>query len=190
MQAKHWLFRAMALVMAAMLAGCGVHRESFVYKLWHNDEFRHVREPATNAAIAVFYAPDRKDYLVAYNSLRDGDNKPQRLAYFLGEYESMPVEKRKPSFISTDLARFTAVPVNEGTNVLPYAVFDTRLTIHTSNGDIGPYVLPTYAETEGNGIKAALTPVAILGDVGCVSLILACVGAIALAQSGASFAVH
>jgi len=164
--------------MATLLMGC---EHSFTYKVWHADEFRHVREPSTNAAVAVYFAPARKDYLVAYDSLRDGDNTPRRQAYFLGEYQSHINETSKPRFASTNQPGLVPVPVNGDTNVLPCAEFQKQLTVHTADGNIGPYDLPTYRESAGTAEKVALTPLAVVGDASVVALILGVIGAIAYA---------
>lgn len=184
MSSKNWLVRVLALMMIAILTGCGLHRESLTYKLWESDTFQHWREPATNSVPTVHYAPARKDYLVTYNSLRDGDDKPRQGSYFLGDYEASRGGKRKPRLISGSRLELVPVPVNGATNVLPYATFDRKLTIQTSEGSIGPYALPTYAESEGTAAKSALTPLAVTADVACLSLIVACLAAFAYAQSG------
>ena len=183
MKLRACFFRFTGLLLAPLLAGC---EHSFTYTLWHQDEFRHHREPATNPAVAVYYAPQRKDYLVAYNSLRDGDHTPRRQAYFLGASEVRVSEHQKPAFVSTNGWQLQPVPVNTATNVLPYAGFDRRLTIHTAAGDIGPDALPSYPESNGTGAKVALTPLAVAGDVTCVALIVGFFAALAYAHSGSS----
>ena len=185
MPSKHRLASALLLLALAALTGCGLHRESFTYKLWHTDEFRHWREPATNAAVALDYSPARKDYLVTYNSLRDGDNTPRRQSYFLGDYHSRLPDKKKPRFVSTKKLALVPVPVNSATNP-PCAHFDKSLIIYTLEGEVGPYPLPTYVEADGAFVKAALTPLTVLGDVTCLSLIVGLFGLFAYAGSGAS----
>jgi hypothetical protein len=185
MPSKHRLLSAVAMLALAALTGCGLHRESFTYKLWHTDEFRHWREPATNAAVAVDYSPVRKDYLVTYNSLRDGDNELRRKSYFLGDYQSGLAEERKPRLVSTEKLELTSVPVNGATNP-PCAHFDKALTIHAPEGEIGPYPLPTYVESDGAFVKTALTPLTVIGDVTCLSLLIGLIGVFAYAGSGAS----
>jgi hypothetical protein len=189
MPSKHRLLSAVALLALAALTGCGLHRESFTYKLWHTDEFRHWREPATNAAVAVDFSPARKDYLVTYNSLRDGDNTPRRQSYFLGDYQSRLLEERKPRLVTTEKMTLVSVPVNGATNP-PCAHFDKALTIHAPEGEIGPYPLPTYVEADGAVVKTALTPLTVIGDVTCLSLIVGLFGLFAFASSGASFSAH
>ena len=186
MQPKLWLVSALALL---TLTGCGLHRESFTYKLWHTDEFRHWREPATNAAVTVNFSPARKDYLVTYNSLRDGDNTPRRQSYFLGDYQARLLEEKKPRLVSTKKLELTSVPLNSATTP-PCAHFEHVLTIHTPEGEIGPYKLPTYVETDGAFVKTALTPLTVIGDVTCLSLLIGLIGLIGFASSGASFSAN
>jgi hypothetical protein len=69
-QTKTWLWRGVALGVAGLLTGC---EHTFTCTLWQTDDFRHFRAPAANAEVEVSYAPQRKDFLVAYNSVRDGD---------------------------------------------------------------------------------------------------------------------
>jgi hypothetical protein len=189
MPTKPQLASAFLLLALTALTGCGLHRESFTYKLWHTDEFRHWREPATNAAVAVDYSPARKDYLVTYNSLRDGDNELRRQSYFLGDYQSRLPEKRKPRLVSTKKLELTPVPVNGATNP-PCAHFDKALTIHAPEGEIGPYPLPTYVEADGAFVKTALTPLTVTADVTCVSLIVGLFAAVAWAHTGAYIPSH
>ena len=185
MPSKHRLASALLLLALAALTGCGLHRESFTYKLWHTDEFRHWREPATNAAVALDYSPARKDYLVTYNSLRDGDNTPRRQSYFLGNYQSRLLEEKKPRLVSNKKLALVSVPLNSTTNP-PCAHFEHVLTIHSTEGEIGPYPLPTYVEADGAFVKTALTPLTVIGDVACLSLIIGLFGLFAYASSGAS----
>ena len=181
MKLRAWFLRFTGLLLAALVSGC---EHSFTYTLWHQDEFRHHREPATNPAVAVYYAPGRKDFLVAYNSLRDGDQSPRRQAYFLGENQARLSEHKKPAFVSTNRWPLVPVPLNGPTNVLPRARFDQRLTIHAEAGDIGSEPLPTYPESTGTGAKVALTPFAVAGDVTCLGLILGFLAAYAYAGGG------
>ena len=185
MHLKHWLAHTIALLALTALTGCGLHRESFTYKLWHTDEFRHWREPATNAAVAVQFAPARRDYLVTYNSLRDGDNTPRRQSYFLGEYESRRATLNKPRLEQVADWQLVSVPLNSATHP-PCAHFEQLLTIHTPEGEIGPYPLPTYVEADGALVKTVLTPLTVVGDVTCLSLIVGLIGVFAYAGSGAS----
>ena len=189
MPSKHRLLSAVALLALAALTGCGLHRESFTYKLWHTDEFRHWREPATNAAVAVDYSPARKDYLVTYNSLRDGDNTPRRQSYFLGDYQARLPEEKKPRLVTAERLMLVSVPVNRTTNP-PCAHFDKALTIHAPEGEIGPYPLPTYVEADGAFVKTALTPLTVTADVTCVSLIVGLFAAVAWAHTGGYIPSH
>ena len=163
----------LGLASVFLLTGC---TSSFTYKVWHTGEFRHVREPAANPALAVFFEPQRKDFLVAYDSVLDGGDDPRRLNYFLGENERPVAERRKPHFTSTNGSVMIAVPVNGPTNNRPVAIWDKdpakELTIYTDAGGIGPYPLPVFEETNGNGVRVLLTPWAVVGDAACVSAIL------------------
>ena len=162
--------RIMFMGLALLLTGC---TSSFTYKVWNTGEFRHVREPATHPAPAVFYEPHRKDFLVAYDSVRDGGDDPRRLHYFVGENENRVSERRKPHFTSTKGAALIAVPLNDSAHQLPTATFRNELTIYTVAGVIGPDPLPVFEETNGNTTRVLLTPFAVVGDATLVSAILA-----------------
>ena len=153
-----------------LLTGC---TSSFTYKVWNTGEFRHVREPATNAALAVFYEPQRKDFLVAYDSVLDGGDDPQRLSYFVGENESRVVGRRQPHFSSTNDFVLITVPLNRPSHGLPAAFFEKELTLHTDAGVIGPNPLPIFEETNGNTTRVLLTPLAVVGDAALISAVLA-----------------
>jgi hypothetical protein len=179
MQSKNCPWRALPLLALLALTGSGC----FTHQLWQTDEFRHWREPATNAAVAVYYSPAHQDYLVGYNSLRDGDGDLQRTYYFLGAHQSRQTERSKPRLVSPKRLELVPVPLNSTTNS-PCAHFDKTLTIHTPEGTIGPYPLPTYVESDGTLVKSALTPVTVLGDITCVSLFVGLIGLYAYAQGG------
>jgi hypothetical protein len=182
MKLKNCPWRTLPLLAILALTGCGC----FTHGLWQTDEFRHWREPATNAAVAVYYSPARQDYLVGYNALRDGGDDLQRQYYFLGAYESRRAEKSKPRLVSPKRLKLVPVPLNSATNP-PCAHFDKTLTIHTPEGTIGPCPLPTYVETDGTLVKTALTPVTVLGDITCVSLFVGLIGLYAYAGGGGTW---
>jgi len=184
------MFRALALLLVLPFTGCGMHKESFTYKLWHGDEFGHFREPATNAQITVYYCAAREDYLVTYTSLRDGDSSPRRKAFFFGAYERSLLDHQKPQSVSTNRLELAPVPVNGATNVLPRATFNGRLTIYTPEGQIGPYQLPVFAETKGVAVRAALSPLTAASDVTCLSLIAGFFAALVYAGGGPSVSPH
>jgi hypothetical protein len=181
MNRRAWFVRLTGLFLVVLLPGC---EHSFTYKLWQQDQFRHHREPATNAAVAVYYAPRQKDFLVAYNSLRDGDSAPRRQAYFLGANEALVRDHQKPKLTATNRLVLEAVPVNLDTDAVPRAQFHRELIISTEAGDIGPYALPVYVESTGTGTKAALTPLAVAGDITCLAFIAGFFAVLAYAHGG------
>ena len=186
MPPKHRLTCTIALLTLTAFTGCGLHRETFTYKLWQSDEFRRVREPATpNPALTIHFSPLRKDYLISYESAVDGEAW-LRQAYFLGEFETRESGERKPHLVASNGLELVAVPINGATNVVPRATFKNSFTIYTGEGFIGPCALPAYPETSGLGSKLAMTPIAVLGDVGCVSLIIGMIGLIGFARGGGS----
>ena len=184
MKLRAWFLRLLGLLLAALLPGCELAEKSFTYKVWHTDDFRHVRGPATNPDVAVFYAPERKDFLVAYNSIRDGADAPRRQSYFVLQNEELVASRKKPAFASSNGLEVVAVPVNGATNVFPHALFDQRLIIHTAESQFGPYPLPDYEESSGVLVKSALSPLTIAGDATCVGLILGVFAAYAYAGGG------
>jgi hypothetical protein len=115
MQTNSWAVRLLGASLVLLMTGC---ESSFTYKLWKTDEFRHVREPATNPAVAVFYAPQHKDYLVGYDSVVDGGDVPRRVHYFLGENHERVIDRQKPRLVSTNRIGLQPVPINQGTNAL------------------------------------------------------------------------
>src|SRR5262245_10935040 len=133
MQTRACFLRSMTVALVLLTPGC---KSSFTYKLWTTDEFRHVREHATNSSVAVYYEAERKDYLISYDSVRDGGDAPRRLNYFLGENRERIMERKKPRFVSTNRLTLSAMPVNENTNAVPSVAFDGTLTIYSDNGQI------------------------------------------------------
>jgi hypothetical protein len=183
--------RVVALGTAMLLAGCETCKESTLTgKLWHSHQFTHFREPAPEPRVAIFYAPAFNDFLVVYDSFRDDEDASRRLNYFVQANERQLADHAQPDFVSTNGLNLVSVPLNAATNILPYATYDLRLTIHTSAERLGPYPLPEYKESDGLIIKTALTPLAVTGDATVVGLILGVVGLVGLCQSGFSFAVH
>ena len=184
-------FRVVALGTAALLTGCKTCKEdTLTGKLWNSHQFTHFREPASFPQVAVFYAPAFDDFLVAYDSFRDDGDAALRLNYFVQANERHLADHTQPDFVSTNGLNLIAVPLNGATNILPYATYDARLTIHTSGERLGPYPLPSYKESDGLAIKTALTPLAVTGDATVVGLVLGAVFVVGLCQSGYSFAAH
>ena len=64
-----------ATFVVVLVTGCETAREGLTGSLWQTHHFTHFREPAAEARPAVFYAPAFDDYLVAYDSLRDGEEE-------------------------------------------------------------------------------------------------------------------
>jgi hypothetical protein len=183
MQKNSWWARTIALVVAVLMTGC---ESSFTYKLWKTEEFRHVREPASDPSVTVSYSERQKDFLISFDSVRDGGDAPQRLNFFLGENQERIEVRQKPNFIGTNKLVLMPVSLNAEKNILPRAIFEQRLTIYTATGEIGPYALPHYAESTGVTAKILLTPLAVAGDVTCVSLFAAAIVGIGFFYSGVS----
>jgi hypothetical protein len=183
--------RVAALGATALLTGCETCKEyTLTGKLWSSHSFAHFREPAAEPRPAVFYAPAFDDFLVAYDSLRDGGAEPRRQHYFVVANEANLANHQQPHLVSTNGLNLISVPLNGATNVLPYATYDLLLTIYTTTERLGPYPLANYKETDGTAIKAALTPLSVTGDATVGGLFLAMIGFVGLCQSGFSFAVH
>jgi hypothetical protein len=183
--------RVVALGTAALLTGCKTCKEdTLTGKLWNSHQFTHFREPASAPHLEVFYAPACKDFLIAYDSMRDDENGTQRLNYFALANERHIADHEQPDFVSTNGLDLVLVPLNAATNVLPYATYDALLTIRTSEERLGPYPLPSYKESNGLVVKTALTPLAVTGDATVVGLVLGAVFVVGLCQSGFSLAVH
>ncbi len=189
---KSTLFlRVVALGIAALCAGCKTCQEhTLTGKLWNSHEFAHFREPAREPRVAVFYAPAFDDFLVAYDSFRDDEDAARRLNYFVQANERHLADNTQPNFVSTNGLNLVSVPLNGATNILPYATYDARFTIHTAEDRLGPYPLPSYKESDDVIIKSALTPLAVTGDATVVGFFLGVIGLVGLCQSGFSFAVH
>lgn len=181
-----WLLRFAALAFAAMLSGCETAKSGLTGTLWETHHFAHYREPAVDARPAVFYAPAFDDFVVTYDSLRDGEDEPRRQSFLAVANEANLANHKKPYLISTNGLNLIAVPLNGATNVFPYATFDSRLTIQTAEEKFGPYPLPNYRETDGTAIKTALTPLAVAGDVTIVGFVLAAIAGLSWWGSGVS----
>jgi hypothetical protein len=191
MKKPAFFLRVVALGTAALLTGCKTCQEdTLTGKLWNSHQFTHFREPAREPHLAVFYAPAFNDFLIAYDSVREGEDVPRRLSYFALANERHVADHEQPDFVSTNGLNLVFVPLNVATNVLPYAIYDSLLTIRTSEERLGPYPLPNYKESDGLVIKTALTPLAVTGDATVVGLVLGAVFVVGLCQSGWSFAVH
>jgi hypothetical protein len=183
--------RVVALGIAALLTGCKTCKEdTLTGKLWYSHQFTHFREPMPDPHLAVFYAPAFNDFLVAFDSMRDDEDSPRRLTYFIQANERHIADHEQPDFVSTNGLNLVFVPLNAATNILPYATYDALLTIRTSEERLGPYPLPNYKESDGLAVKTALTPLAVTGDATVVGLVLGAVFVVGLCQSGFSFAVH
>lgn len=162
-------------------AGC---EHTLTGKLWNSDGFAHFRAPAPEPQVAVFYAPAFDDFVVGYDSVRDGGEVPRRQSYFAVSNERNLWYGKMPQLISTNELNLIPVPLNGNTNVLPHATYDRSLTIYTKDDRFGPYPLPTYKETEGIAAKVALTPLTVTGDATVAAVILGFMTFIAWCESG------
>lgn len=186
MRMPRFLIRATALFLLVPAVGC---QHSLTGKLWSSDGFAHFREPAAEPHVEVFYTPEFNDFLVAYDSVRDGGEEPRRQTYLAIANERNIWNRKMPRLLSTNGLNLVSVPLNGETNVLPYATYDQSLTIYTTGERLGPYPLPNYKETDGIAAKTALTPLAVTGDVSIAAAIVGLLAFIAWCESGASCAV-
>lgn len=173
--------RVLALMLALILTGC---ESSFTAQLWKTDRLHHVVKPASGLPVRVFYAPERKDYLLSYEAGERFASKPRQL--YLGENIDCLEGRQKPRYASEPLSKLQPLPVNQGTNVLPAAVVTTTLTIYTEKGVMGPYPLPAYDDGGGTALQVVLTPFAVAGDLAVFCLVLGLVAAVAMAPSYAN----
>ena len=190
--ARHGAFLSLGLL--ALAAGCStVYEESFTYKLWNNESFRHFNEPATDPHLLLFADTKRGDVLVQYDEVREKDGRTQRRAFFANANRQRIEAGQKPRFVSTNAAAgLEPIPIlraESGQPVPPAGlcvVMEANgrvFTLHSDGQPAASVTLPTYGTT-GGVKKAFLTPLAVTGDTLVVGVTAGVIVACAWAQSG------
>jgi hypothetical protein len=174
-----------------LLSGCAcIEENSLTARLWTSHDFSEFRSASTNLPIELYRSADANDFLIVYTEVSDNSDKTRRRAYFLGENAEATTKRRRPNFTNLDFHSLQPVPINATTTNLPRATLAGHLLIESEDGARDPYVLASYATPRGVVVQSALTPLAVLGDVTITAGIVAVIGVVALAQSGASFSVR
>ena len=87
-----WLFGTMVAAIA-LVNGCESAREhSLTYKLWHNEELRHLSQPAVDPKLSLFAVVGQTEILVEYDEDSDSKNAVSRRAY---SRPNPPLAKRR-----------------------------------------------------------------------------------------------
>jgi hypothetical protein len=175
-------------------AGCqSVYEESFTYKLWNNESFRHFNEPAADPRLRLFADPKRGDVLVEYDEIREKDGLTQRRAFFVNANRRRIETGQKPRFVGTNAAvALEPIPILAANSDLSIpttglcVVVDTNrqsFILHSEGRAAATVSLPTYSTT-GGARKAFLTPLTVTGDTLVVGATAGVIAAWAWAQSG------
>ena len=170
------------------LAGCaGLPDSTLTGKLWDRNPgpFDHV--PALPPNAAFYQTADAKDTLVLYDEARGSGGRTSRRAYLLSANQHRIATGKQPHFVDPHLADNLPRILLE-TNAIgpsPNAYISPRVVILTSDGrafslfangqEFGPYHLPIYKKAGSDVERAALTPVAVAGDVIFVATVAAAV---------------
>ena len=189
---QSWGRATLVCALVVALSGCeSICEDSLTARVWTSGDFQHFREPATSPRVQVFADEQRKDFLVTYVEVRDTTEAPRLRAFYLGENTRRLLERRKPKFVDPKIANnLQAVSVNGKSQQVPFARFDNELTVHTDQGDIGPFSLPTYEVRSGVAARVMLTPFAVAGDVVIGAVIVGSVVGLAYLYSAAHCDSH
>ena len=192
--ARHRAFLSLGLLVLA--AGCAsVYEESFTYKLWNNESFRHFNEPASDPRLLLFADPNRGDVLVQYDEVREMDDRTERRAFYANANRRRLEAGLKPRFASANAAAgLQPIPIlraDSGQPVPPAGLCVVleadrhAFTLHSDGHPAAKVTLPTYGTT-GGARKALLTPLAVTGDTLVVGVTAGVIVAWSWAQSGFS----
>ncbi len=188
------------VVMAIALAGCeAVHEYSLTYKVWTNGEMSNYAEPASDPHIALFAHRGGEDVLVQYDETSEENERVRRRAYFLDPNAERTAQHKRPRFVDPQTAAtMIRVPHSQTqswpTNVSPSQTslavcleYGREFSLLRDGQVDGPYALPTYCESNGSLVRAALTPFAVAGDTVMVGMVAGLVALVWACESGFSF---
>ncbi len=167
------------LLFACLAGGCATRG------IWINRNLDNYHEPAAPHHVAIYEAPEKKDFLVVYDDLSPSGNILRR-AYLLKENQAATAAGKKPRFQTEDLkplgSPIIVLPTSDNVSSLnergvPYAVLSSRTNrfalYEKRDKLIGEYDLPIYATASGNVKRVLLTPLTLAADVTIVGGVIA-----------------
>jgi len=160
-----------------MTTGCETcQKYSLTYKLLTAGEMRNFYGPAPSTDLQLYEVPDRRDVLVMYNEVSEKNGSIRRRAYLLYANIHRIRANHKPRFVNPRiLDEMTPIVVRQtvaatssrNDQASVYATARTNcdsFMLYTTNGEQGPYELPTY-RFKGDVVSIiALIPFAVVGD--------------------------
>jgi hypothetical protein len=173
-----------------LATGCDTLCESTLTgRLWDEGRANHCL-PAPKPNLKLYRAPDNEDVLVTYDELREKNDSIQRRAFFLKPNVRKLEERKRPKFvkaskvaelrwISVVEAGSTNAPVGEQV-VVKVSADGQEFALISHGAELGPYVLPIYLDRGSQVRRAVLTPLATMGDVIVVVVIVGAVAGVVL----------
>jgi len=175
----------LVVTLMPLAAGCDTMRDSTLTgRLWDPGEINRCL-PAPKPNLKLYRTPDDKDVLVTYDELREKNDSIRRRAFFFQPNVRRLEAHKRPKFVSPDkVVELKLIRVAEAgnTNAPVGEVIFARIsgesqefTLVWFGAELGPYALPVYVDRGSEIRRALLTPLATLGDVIVVVVIVAVV---------------
>jgi hypothetical protein len=170
---KAVVFYVLIVCLPPLLTGCQEFKDhTLTGQLWDNDMLCYHYQPATNAQIRLFDAPDHKDVLVQYVEEREKNGHTKPRSYLLLVNQSRVEAGSKPRFASRQLAeRLEPIPLAMETATNGMGLVWAKLspdmqgfTLVRDGTEVGSYHLPTYLDKEGQVKRLVLTPAMVVVD--------------------------
>lgn len=166
-------------------------------KLWTEDPFARIHEPATPLQLELFESKATSDVLVRYSEWTENGERQKTRAYWLNANREPKDNPHRPKFVSTPAAaELSPIPIlPENAKVVPmdaplFAVAITNppgFQLYASERQLGAYQLPVYPDAFGKTMQVLLTPTAVVADVIIVGSV---VGGVIILEGWASGAFN
>lgn len=151
-------------------------------RLWEEDPFARVHEPAQPLVLELFESKSTAAVLVRYSEWLETGGRCKTRAYWLSADQEPQANPHRPKFVAANVTRnltpipmFPRLPDVLPTNGMRFAVMVTNppgFQLYSGVEKHGAYQLPVYADAFGTTMQIVLTPPAMVTDtVICGSVI-------------------
>jgi hypothetical protein len=167
------------------LTGCeDLKNQTMTGRLWQGTGTWDHSEAAMEPGVKIYQTPDKNDFYVCYDEVRENDAVIKRRAYLLKANEARIESDHRPKFSSTSrldglqpLPLVTNVAPTSGDSNTGMLVVLCPDQIHFAllSGPklIGVYHLPNYVNAKERAKRIALTPLAVTGDAAVYTAVAA-----------------
>lgn len=144
-------------------------------KLWEEDPFTRIHEPAIPLKLELFESKATSDVLVRYSEWTENSERRTTRAYWLSANREPQDNPHRPIFVSSAAAEgLSPIPILlERPSIFPTnaALFAVAITnpsgfqLYAGDRPLASYQLPVYDDAFGRTMQVVLTPPAVVADV-------------------------